>query len=198
MSTYTCAQFSLHSVPERVVCSHLLVCLVYSGCLTSPITHNPCGYMCVTVTTNCYMFAVPMYIHRYCPQCKDMKQATKKFDLWKLPEVLVIHLKRFTYNRYVCPPLHFCSAVPTDLMVSLSDTGEISWMHWCTSLSECDFISSRSCDVLRACVCAPVCLLFGYRIPALYMLQWRFNMLFVIRNYCISLEILSSLSFLIL
>jgi len=24
----------------------------------------------------------------------------KKFDLWSLPEVLIIHLKRFSYNRY--------------------------------------------------------------------------------------------------
>lgn len=35
----------------------------------------------------------------YCPECKDFVQATKKFDLWKLPRVLVIHLKRFSYNR---------------------------------------------------------------------------------------------------
>ena len=38
---------------------------------------------------------------RYCPQCKELKQATKKFDLWKLPQVLVIHLKRFSYDKYV-------------------------------------------------------------------------------------------------
>ena len=37
---------------------------------------------------------------RYCPHCKEHKQAYKQFDLWKLPEILVIHLKRFTYNRY--------------------------------------------------------------------------------------------------
>lgn len=37
----------------------------------------------------------------YCNKCKDHKQATKKFDLWKLPPLLVIHLKRFSYgNRY--------------------------------------------------------------------------------------------------
>ncbi|KAK2167839.1 hypothetical protein LSH36_23g05071 [Paralvinella palmiformis] len=36
----------------------------------------------------------------YCPQCKEFQQATKKFDLWKLPKVLVIHLKRFQFNRY--------------------------------------------------------------------------------------------------
>ncbi|XP_011409062.2 PREDICTED: ubiquitin carboxyl-terminal hydrolase 15-like [Amphimedon queenslandica] len=36
----------------------------------------------------------------YCPQCKEHVQASKKFDLWKMPEILVIHLKRFSYNRY--------------------------------------------------------------------------------------------------
>lgn len=28
-----------------------------------------------------------------------MRQASKKLDLWRLPEVLVIHLKRFSYSR---------------------------------------------------------------------------------------------------
>ncbi|KAG1670073.1 Ubiquitin carboxyl-terminal hydrolase 15 [Nymphon striatum] len=36
----------------------------------------------------------------YCPSCKEHQQATKKFDLWSLPNVLVVHLKRFSYNRY--------------------------------------------------------------------------------------------------
>jgi len=37
----------------------------------------------------------------YCSQCKDFRQATKKFDLWKLPKIVVVHLKRFSYkNRY--------------------------------------------------------------------------------------------------
>ncbi|KAJ4975516.1 hypothetical protein NE237_000622 [Protea cynaroides] len=34
-----------------------------------------------------------------CPQCKERRQASKKLDLWRLPEVLVIHLKRFSYSR---------------------------------------------------------------------------------------------------
>ena len=38
---------------------------------------------------------------RYCPSCKKHQQATKKFDLWKLPKILVIHLKRFSYNRWL-------------------------------------------------------------------------------------------------
>lgn len=37
---------------------------------------------------------------RYCPNCKKHQQATKKFDLWALPKVLVVHLKRFSYSRY--------------------------------------------------------------------------------------------------
>ena len=32
----------------------------------------------------------------YCPRCKEHRRATKKFELWKTPDVLVIHLKRFS------------------------------------------------------------------------------------------------------
>ncbi|KAG2557633.1 ubiquitin carboxyl-terminal hydrolase 5-like isoform X2 [Panicum virgatum] len=35
----------------------------------------------------------------YCPRCKEQRQASKKLDLWRLPEVLVIHLKRFSFSR---------------------------------------------------------------------------------------------------
>ena len=38
--------------------------------------------------------------YRYCPYCKKRQQATKKLDLWRLPEILVAHLKRFSYDRY--------------------------------------------------------------------------------------------------
>jgi ubiquitin carboxyl-terminal hydrolase 4/11/15 len=44
---------------------------------------------------------------RYCPQCKEHRRAWKKFDLWKLPEILVVHLKRFQYNRSVRSKLTF-------------------------------------------------------------------------------------------
>ena len=40
-----------------------------------------------------------LYLCRYCPTCKKHQQATKKFDLWSLPRLLVVHLKRFSYNR---------------------------------------------------------------------------------------------------
>lgn len=35
----------------------------------------------------------------YCPQCKKHQQATKHLQLWKLPDVLVVHLKRFSNSR---------------------------------------------------------------------------------------------------
>lgn len=35
----------------------------------------------------------------YCPACKKHQEAQKKFDLWKMPDVLVIHLKRFSNER---------------------------------------------------------------------------------------------------
>lgn len=38
---------------------------------------------------------------RFCPVCKKHYQATKKLDLWRLPEILVIHLKRFSYSRFL-------------------------------------------------------------------------------------------------
>jgi len=36
----------------------------------------------------------------YCPQCKRHQRAYKKLDLWALPKILIISLKRFQYNRY--------------------------------------------------------------------------------------------------
>jgi len=35
-----------------------------------------------------------------CPKCKEMKRASKKIDLWLLPKVLIVQLKRFNYDRY--------------------------------------------------------------------------------------------------
>lgn len=35
----------------------------------------------------------------YCPRCKEHRRASKKFELWKCPDVLVIHLKRFSSSR---------------------------------------------------------------------------------------------------
>ncbi|ERE65727.1 ubiquitin carboxyl-terminal hydrolase 11 [Cricetulus griseus] len=36
----------------------------------------------------------------YCSSCKQHQLATKKLDLWMLPEVLIIHLKRFSFSKF--------------------------------------------------------------------------------------------------
>jgi len=35
----------------------------------------------------------------HCPKCNIKKRATKKLDLWKLPNILIFHLKRFAFNE---------------------------------------------------------------------------------------------------
>ncbi len=35
-----------------------------------------------------------------CPICKDFKASSKKIDIWKCPNILIIHLKRFKYTRH--------------------------------------------------------------------------------------------------
>lgn len=35
----------------------------------------------------------------YCKKCKVHQAAFKKMDLWRLPRILIIHLKRFSYSR---------------------------------------------------------------------------------------------------
>ncbi|RKF64801.1 putative ubiquitin carboxyl-terminal hydrolase usp19 [Erysiphe neolycopersici] len=32
----------------------------------------------------------------YCPRCKEHRRANKKFELWKTPDILIMHLKRFS------------------------------------------------------------------------------------------------------
>ncbi|XP_053261860.1 ubiquitin carboxyl-terminal hydrolase 15 isoform X3 [Podarcis raffonei] len=55
----------------------------------------------------------------YCPNCKEHQQATKKLDLWSLPPVLVVHLKRFSYSRYMRDKLDTLVDFPiTDLDMS--------------------------------------------------------------------------------
>lgn len=36
----------------------------------------------------------------YCPRCKEHRRASKKFDLWKTPDILIVHLKRFSSSGY--------------------------------------------------------------------------------------------------
>ena len=35
----------------------------------------------------------------YCQRCKEHRRADKKFELWRAPDIHVMHLKRFSSNR---------------------------------------------------------------------------------------------------
>ncbi len=35
----------------------------------------------------------------YCSRCKELRRASKTLEIWKVPDILVIHLKRFSANR---------------------------------------------------------------------------------------------------
>jgi len=36
----------------------------------------------------------------YCGKCQEHREASKKFDIFKLPKILVVHLKRFQFTKY--------------------------------------------------------------------------------------------------
>ncbi|OAD78001.1 hypothetical protein PHYBLDRAFT_122719 [Phycomyces blakesleeanus NRRL 1555(-)] len=95
---------------------------IFQGQFKSRLTCNACNK--VSVTFDPYMYlSLPIPVEKkkltlnscldeftkeeelseedlwYCPQCKAHQRATKKFDLWRLPEIMVIHLKRFSQTR---------------------------------------------------------------------------------------------------
>lgn len=38
---------------------------------------------------------------RYCPKCKQHREASKQLMLWRLPNVLIIQLKRFSFRSFI-------------------------------------------------------------------------------------------------
>ncbi|KAI0448939.1 hypothetical protein F5B21DRAFT_520893 [Xylaria acuta] len=50
----------------------------------------------------------------YCPRCKEHRRASKKLDLWKTPDILVIHLKRFSSSGYRRDKLETLVEFPTE------------------------------------------------------------------------------------
>lgn len=50
----------------------------------------------------------------YCPRCKDHRRADKMFELWKAPDILVMHLKRFSSNRNFRDKLEVKVEYPTE------------------------------------------------------------------------------------
>lgn len=69
------------------------------------------GKECVGKKSSCWLvLELPLIVCRVnrsgrlpcrrCSVCKEDRQADKKLEIWKLPEILIIHLKRFSYNSY--------------------------------------------------------------------------------------------------
>eukprot|EP01103_Thecamoeba_quadrilineata_P004151 TRINITY_DN1387_c0_g1_i4.p1 TRINITY_DN1387_c0_g1~~TRINITY_DN1387_c0_g1_i4.p1 ORF type:complete len:787 (+),score=121.77 TRINITY_DN1387_c0_g1_i4:945-3305(+) len=54
----------------------------------------------------------------YCPCCKEMRRANKKMDVWKLPKILIVHLKRFRFTRHPEKVTTFVEYPLTDLDLS--------------------------------------------------------------------------------
>ncbi|TGJ84517.1 hypothetical protein E0Z10_g4221 [Xylaria hypoxylon] len=50
----------------------------------------------------------------YCPRCKEHRRASKKLDLWKTPDILVIHLKRFSSSGFRRDKLETVVDFPTE------------------------------------------------------------------------------------
>ena len=79
-----------------LVCYHFGIFLVETlNSIRIAATTIRIVYYSLPDITTCLVLAL-----RFCPVCKRHQQATKKFDIWRLPRILVIHLKRFSYTRY--------------------------------------------------------------------------------------------------
>lgn len=50
----------------------------------------------------------------YCPRCKEHRRATKTFELWKAPDILVVHLKRFSTQGRLRDKLDVLVEFPVD------------------------------------------------------------------------------------
>lgn len=50
----------------------------------------------------------------YCPRCKEHRRAEKMFELWKAPDILVMHFKRFSSNRNFRDKLEVKVDYPTE------------------------------------------------------------------------------------
>jgi ubiquitin carboxyl-terminal hydrolase 8 len=92
-------QGQLRNTCKCLVCGHANIRFEPFMYLTLPISDK------ATSLDEC----IDLYLHEetltgadqwYCEKCKKHVDATKKSDLWILPPILIIHLKRFKYNEY--------------------------------------------------------------------------------------------------
>ena len=65
----------------------------------------------------------------YCPRCKEHRRASKTFELWKAPDILVVHLKRFSAQGRLRDKLDIHVEFPTEGLdlsdrVAVNDDGK--------------------------------------------------------------------------
>ena len=70
-----------------------------SCCSRTPMCAGMC-MMCAGMCAQCFTQPEKLDASEtwFCTKCKSHVQAEKKLDLWSLPELLVVHLKRFRYS----------------------------------------------------------------------------------------------------
>lgn len=80
-------------------------------CGHSNIRFEPFMYLSLPMSSKCRTITdcLELYLEQenmvganqwYCGKCKEHVDATKKTDLWILPPILIVHLKRFNFNEY--------------------------------------------------------------------------------------------------
>jgi len=114
---------------------------LFQGQLRSRLTCNTCGHQSKTFDPYLYI-ALPVHygmnslqdalLHflkeehltgdeRWrCPKCKKRVDSVKKIDLWKLPPVLLVHLKRFEFDTSTCRFKKINVRLRTPLSIDLS------------------------------------------------------------------------------
>jgi ubiquitin carboxyl-terminal hydrolase 8 len=62
-----------------------------------------CVCVCVCVRTKNHLYHIPPHHHhhhlqRRCPKCKCPREAIKSLRIWRLPPILLLHFKRFSFD----------------------------------------------------------------------------------------------------
>ncbi|XP_064595874.1 ubiquitin carboxyl-terminal hydrolase 8-like [Liolophura sinensis] len=127
---------------EKSLASHKLhnesiIVELFQGMLKSRVTCLSCGktstrfdvfqYLSLPIPSSASQFTLQDCLREFlkeeklsgssmwdCPNCKVKREAVKKLDIWKLPHILIVHLKRFYFgnlwqekrNNYVDFPVH--------------------------------------------------------------------------------------------
>ena len=71
--------------------------------LSDPMTSTVEGSGCISIEDCLKLFTTPETIDSenkpFCSKCKKKRKSTKQFGIFRMPQVLVVHLKRFNNNR---------------------------------------------------------------------------------------------------